>query len=110
MILSVQVGLFVASLPPNCHRTRPKDAKTRPRRPGHQPPFLASLSGEGGIRTPGTACWPPIGRGQASPPPAFVSVAYWLARSPCRVLKGQPSQSRGHLLQLPDLFLDLPDS
>jgi hypothetical protein len=43
------------SLPPNCPRTRPKDAKTRPPEPGFNVPFLASPSG-GGIRSPGTAC------------------------------------------------------
>ena len=29
------------SLPPSCHRTHPKDVKTRLPEPGHQPPFLA---------------------------------------------------------------------
>jgi len=51
---SVFVRLLVASLPPNCHRTRPKDAKTRLPEPGSHAPFLAFGSGEGGIRTPGT--------------------------------------------------------
>jgi hypothetical protein len=39
-------------LPPNCHRTRPKDAKARPHRPGPDMPFWAFLSGEGGFEPP----------------------------------------------------------
>ena len=42
-----------------CHRfARPRlrHAKTRSWRPASRQPFLAFLSGEGGIRTPGTAC------------------------------------------------------
>ena len=49
---SVFVRLLVASLPPTCHRTRPKDAKTRPLGPGRNISSLAFLSGEGGDSNP----------------------------------------------------------
>ena len=52
----VPCRFLLLSLPPSCHRTRSKDAKTRPHRPGPTKSFLAFLSGEGGIRTPGTVC------------------------------------------------------
>ena len=52
---SVFVRLALASLVPHCHRSRPKGAKTRLPGPGLDTRFLAFLSGEGGIRTPGTS-------------------------------------------------------
>jgi hypothetical protein len=50
----------LSSLLPSCPRTRPKDAEARPQRPGLEARFLAFQSGEGGIRTPGTACARPV--------------------------------------------------
>jgi len=41
-----------AASPPTCHRTRPKDAKAGPHRPGLETPFLAFPSGEGGFEAP----------------------------------------------------------
>jgi hypothetical protein len=55
MLPCVSIRPLVSSLPPSCPRTRPKDARTRPHRPGLDIRFLAFQSGEGGIRTPGTA-------------------------------------------------------
>ncbi len=38
---SISVRYLVVSLPPDCHRTRPKDTKTRLPEADHRPPFLA---------------------------------------------------------------------
>jgi hypothetical protein len=42
----VSFFLLRSSLPPNCHRTRLKDVKTRPHEPGLDIRFLACQSGE----------------------------------------------------------------
>ena len=49
---SVPVRSLLSSLPPNCPRTRLKDAKTRPPGSGLHKPFLAFLGGEGGFEPP----------------------------------------------------------
>ena len=52
LILIVTVDLLLLISPPHCPRTRPKDAKTRPPRPGLDRPFVGSSEGEKGSSNP----------------------------------------------------------
>jgi hypothetical protein len=52
VLLFVSIHSLLLSLPPNCPRTRPKDAKTRPHGPRCDQRFLAFLGGGGGFEPP----------------------------------------------------------